>query len=60
MCPHRSSAKLRLMKERMTATPRVAFDARSDSRIKAFPRGSPLRVKIYSLSEVGTDKEDRD
>lgn len=44
------SAKLLVMKERMTATPLVAFEVRSDRGIKGTPppqkKRSPQRVKI--------------
>lgn len=35
--PPQISAKLLVMKERMTATPRVAFEVRSDRGIKGIP-----------------------
>lgn len=59
------SAKLLVMKERMTATPLVAFEVRSDRGIKGTPpppkKGAPRGSRsTHSLSEVGTDKEDRD
>eukprot|EP00064_Thunnus_orientalis_P010137 superscaffoldBa00001344_g10163 len=52
--PSQISAKLPVMKERMTATPSVAFEVRSDREIKGIPpKGSPKRVKIHAQPPRG-------
>ena len=63
--PSQISAKLPVMKERMTTTPLVAFEVRADRGIKGIP--PPQKKKkprgsrsTHSPPEGATDNEDRD